>query len=279
MKTILVPTDFSINAERALNFAAELAKKQKSKLILLHVYQVPIAVAAVSFKMLALEKEELQTNILKKIKALSVKLDMQKDLTYEYVVEEGETVESILYTASKRNVDLIIMGTKGETGLVGSVFGSNTEKVIARSECPVMAIPENTLWTGVVKKITYASNYNSSDLAAIAKLGEIAAPINAQLNILHISNDEFTAEKEVEMMDEFKKKVELSTDYNNLSFQIIHGNKIEEQLEKYINNGGTDLFVLAARDHNFLERLFLKNIASDLLDKGSIPLIIFHVKN
>jgi nucleotide-binding universal stress UspA family protein len=58
MKTILVPTDFSKNAENALHFAIALAKQQKATLILLHAYQMPVAVSPVPFNLLILEKEE-----------------------------------------------------------------------------------------------------------------------------------------------------------------------------------------------------------------------------
>lgn len=278
MKTILVPTDFSKNADNALLFAMLLAKKQNAKLILLHAYQLPVSPAAVPFNVLSDEKEELKQETIRKLKALCQEIEHAGGISYEYLAEEGETIPTILLACEQKKSDLIVMGTKGATGLAGIIFGSTASHVLEKASCPVMAIPEASKFTHPIKKITYATDYRQSDIHAIYKLIEIASTLNAQVNILHISGDEISAEEEVKLMDEFRKKVNKSVFYNNLSFQLLHGNNVEEELEHYIANDSTDMLVMATHFRNFIDRLFGKSITKDIVEETNVPLIAFHYR-
>lgn len=278
MKTILVPTDFSSNAENALHFALILAKNQNAKLILMHVYQFPIAVAAVSFNVLEEEKQNIKLDSSKKLRAACIKIDHAGGIPYEYLSEEGDTVDTILRAIEEKEIDLIVMGTKGASGLAGIVFGSTTSHVLEKATCPVMAIPEASKFNTTIKKITYATDYRQSDLGAIQKLIEIATVFKAQINILHVSGDEITAEEEIKLMDAFRKKVNTSVFYNNLSFQLLHGQNVEEELEKYIADGSTDILVMATHSRSFIDRLFERSITKELVEDISVPLIAFHYK-
>lgn len=278
MKTILVPTDFSRNADNAMHFAMILAKKQNARLILIHAYQLPVSPAAVPFSVLADEKEQLNKEAIRKIKALCQEIEHVGGISYEYLVEEGETVPTILQACEQKKSDLIVMGTKGATGLTGIIFGSTASHVLEKASCPVMAIPEASKFTRPIKKITYATDYRQSDIEAIHKLIEIASILQAQINILHISGDEISAEEEVQLMNEFRKKVTKSIFYNNLSFQLLHGNNVEEELEHYIANESTDMLVMATHFRNFIDRLFGKSLTKDIVEETNVPLIAFHYR-
>ncbi len=279
MKTILVPTDFSVNAENALHFAIILAKQQKATLILLHVYQMPIAVSPVPFNLLILEKEEAKENATTKLRTLSAQIDHAGGISYEYLLEEGETVEAISNIVKVKNVDLIVMGTKGASGLAGVIFGSIATSVIEKVTCPVMSIPERTSLIKPIKKITYATDYNTNDNLIIGKIIEIAEPINAQVTIIHISGSEISPNEESKLRSSFMKKVNDVISYNNISFQMLHGQDVEEQLEKYIADESTDILILATHHRSFFDRLFEKSITKDLALKATIPLVAFHYNN
>jgi nucleotide-binding universal stress UspA family protein len=279
MKTILVPTDFSKNAENALHFAIALAKQQHATLILLHAYQMPVAVSPVPFNLLILEKEEAKQDATNKLRTLSAQIDHAGGVLYEYLLEEGDAIDIISNTVKEKNIDLIVMGSKGASGIAGVIFGGVATSVIEKASCPVMAIPESTSLTKPIKKITYATDYQKNDTRIIAKIIELAEPIRAQVNIIHISKDGISSDEESKLMSQFMKKVNDVISYNNLSFQMLHGQDVEEQLEKYIADNSTDVLILSTHHRSFFDRLFENSITKDLTLKATIPLVAFHYNN
>ena len=276
MNTILVPTDFSATAEIALDYAITLAKKLNNKLVVVHVYQVPAPIAEVPFEVLNEERRLLNEESEKKLKELSAKIVSEGISVYECISHDGGTLESILNIAKEKKVDLIVMGTNGQTALSGVAFGSVSLKMMEKATCPVMAIPPEFSKTKIIKKITYATDYHLSDLVAIHKAAEIAGATHAQLDILHISDAIIGADEEKTLMRHFMEKVKKSTTYNNLSFQIIHGSNIEDRLEQYIEDGSTDMLLMATHYRNFLDKLVGRSITKNVTRTATIPVVAFH---
>lgn len=276
MKTILVPTDFSANAETALHFALLLAKKLKAKLILAHIYQVAVTISSAPHNVMSVEKEEEQMKAEREIKALCLHIQHAEGINYEYFIEEGETIETLLRIMKEKSVELVVMGTRANSRFSSGVIGSTTSDLMAKAKCPVLALPEGVRFDSGIKKMTYATDYKQNDISSIKKLVEIAAVFNAQINVLHISGDEIDAEDEVKLMSEFMSKVNSSVNYNNLSFQIMHGNNVGEKLEQYIDEGSTDMLVMATHYRSFMDRLFGRSITKEVVLETTIPLLAFH---
>jgi len=276
MKTILVPTDFSDNADNALYFAIELAKKQNAKLVLIHAFQLPIVVAAVPYDIINNEKLELKKDAENNLKAQCLKIKHSGNLTYEYILEEGDTVDVILKHAKEKKADIIIMGTKGASGLKAVLFGSITESVIEKTELPVLAIPNKTKFSTPIKTITFATNYNLNEIESIKKLIEIAVVLESKIKILHITDEDITNEHEVNLMNKFMKLVNSEITFKPITFQIIHGKNITQQLLNLISSGNTDMLVLSTHYKNFMKNLLKKNITKQVVLKTTIPIVAFH---
>jgi nucleotide-binding universal stress UspA family protein len=142
-KKILFCTDFSKNSHWAFTYALNLAKKYKSKLLILHVSPVPNHPEQLSIYlppeklrelMIAQKNElekELNTHYLRKLKEFK---------NYKILFKEGEPFVEIIQMAKKESVNLIVMGTQGRTGLDHILFGSTAEKVVRNSFSPVLTI-------------------------------------------------------------------------------------------------------------------------------------------
>lgn len=144
INTILVPTDFSAPAEHALSTAMELAKAVDAKIVLLHAYHVDVPVFSTmaggyslpqSFYDDVLQHATTQLDqIVKKIAADGI------DATGIALCEPAAI--AILGQAEELPADLIVMGTRGHTGLKHVVLGSVAERVVRTAACPVLTVKD-----------------------------------------------------------------------------------------------------------------------------------------
>jgi universal stress protein A len=137
-KHILVPTDFSKYADHALNYAIELAQRLQARLILLHIiHTMPLGVVEESAMLPPSYWQELETSIEQSMEE-SLKHLADVGLQGETIIIHGVPFQTIIDTAKGKDVDLIIMGTHGRTGLTHALMGSVAEKVVRLAPCPVL---------------------------------------------------------------------------------------------------------------------------------------------
>lgn len=141
IKTILYPTDFSRGARAAMDHAISLANDYNAKLVLLHVVEdIPIAEwyipSALSVADLV---EDLRKSAGQEMDRWVAEASSKvKDV--EKMVASGVPFVEIIKTAREKNIDLIIIGTHGRTGIDHIIFGSTAEKVVRHASCPVLTV-------------------------------------------------------------------------------------------------------------------------------------------
>jgi nucleotide-binding universal stress UspA family protein len=277
MIQILVPTDFSKNADNAIKYAVALAKKEKGKIILLHAYHDTFNVLDIKgfVYTTAIKKTEKESN--KKLEKICEKLIKPQNVKCEYLSQYQLGVDAILDIVKEKKIDYVIMGTKGASGLKNVILGSITAKVIEKCACPVIAIPENVIYNGI-KKITFATEYNSTDLKEVQALVNIATPFKAQINLLHIANGEYTNDDEEAILKKYVKKINSKITYNNLSFQLLFGNDIQKKLQEYLDEKSTDIIAMSTTRKDLLRKLFGTSLTRHFAYYSNIPLIVFHHK-
>ncbi|HQQ84103.1 MAG TPA: universal stress protein, partial [Cyclobacteriaceae bacterium] len=162
MKKILVPTDFSKTASIATDVAFDIAKKSGASIVLLHVIE---EATGGSFNV---EGQVSYSNATDKLftlkmieKAKAQMMKAVKDPRYADVKVDGELRVGNPYHGmrtiiTEHKIDLIVMGTTGRTDLSEVIIGSNTEKVIRYSHCPVLTIQKKPVTTEF-KNIVYAT--------------------------------------------------------------------------------------------------------------------------
>jgi glycine betaine transporter len=146
-KRILVPTDFSQSADRALDYAVSVAGLYNAEILVLHVLQLQEYLRLLSQKAQIDEKAADDVlEIAKKQAVESLEETVRRHAAAEVAMipdlVSGVPFEEIVQYAAQREVDLIVMPTHGRTGLAHFFLGSTTERVIERAACPVLAIKE-----------------------------------------------------------------------------------------------------------------------------------------
>jgi nucleotide-binding universal stress UspA family protein len=140
IRSILVPIDFSPNAETVLEWAAHLAEEHDCPLVLLHAYHLPVDFQQLEGAYLppdfwAQVKNDATANLEKHAQALRA-----RGLRVESVLREGYPASVIEEEAKERNVDLIVIGTRGHTGLKHLLLGSVAERVVQKAPCAVLTV-------------------------------------------------------------------------------------------------------------------------------------------
>ncbi|MFN0215235.1 MAG: universal stress protein [Saprospiraceae bacterium] len=194
MKKILVPIDFSQGAKNALLVAAEIALKSKAKLELLHVNLVTIYASPLSeyapmsqFEFEDRQYDETAAVGLEKLKLELLAMPSYSNLDISIRVNEGFLHTAIRNVANEDDVDLVVMGTKGTTGMDEFLVGSNTEKVIRTAPCPVLAVPENTVHFDP-KIVLLPSTLKKDQVGAFRYLAQWDKIFNFHIKVLYLNN-------------------------------------------------------------------------------------------
>jgi len=141
IKKILVPTDFSANADKGIDYACTMAKTFGAAVIVLHVSAPPFYQAGYGISPETIT--EMQQNIEQAIEEQLEKVrERLSGSAAEVTVRttEGIAAVEIVETAKREGVDLIIMATHGHTGVKHFFLGSTTEKVVRTAACPVLTV-------------------------------------------------------------------------------------------------------------------------------------------
>ena len=251
MKTILVPTDFSRSAETALYLAIPIAKAQKAKIVLTYIIAPPVPSGPYFYGNVAEDIKTIRRDAIGRLRALAGKIDYAGGIEYELIAGFGGTVEQITTLAQQHKAGLIIMGISQKTGFERFVFGTTALGVIRNSPCPVLAAPEDLRVAKPMKKITFATDYAESDRSYLRTMAALAASLDAELSLMHISTEEYMPESEVRIFNDYVQEVSGELNYPRLSAELLTGDNVETRLLEYLGSGKTDVLGLSTRDRGF----------------------------
>ncbi len=133
IKKILFPTDFSHSSDAALSLATSLARDTGAKLLIAHVEEPPVAYGG--GEMYYGIPEPVEEDLRKMLKEV---VPTDPNVPYEHHLVTGDPASAIVRLAKDEDVDLIVMGTHGRTGLLRMLMGSVAEAVVRRAPCPVL---------------------------------------------------------------------------------------------------------------------------------------------
>jgi len=135
-RRVLCPVDFSAHSERALRHALATARRHESALTVLHVEDVILGAARAELHLGAQGEDESVEELRDFVNGAG-----GEGQNVKVLMTAGDAVRGILEQATHESSDLIVMGTRGRSGLARVILGSVTEGVVRQSACPVMTIP------------------------------------------------------------------------------------------------------------------------------------------
>jgi nucleotide-binding universal stress UspA family protein len=269
MKKILVPSDFSEQAQHAFKFAVEFAAQAKGQVHLMHVIELPVLYDTTLMPALSFEKEYLEdaAGLAKKTFTAQIK-KVAKKVSVTWSVDYGNPTSVILQEMKKNKYDLVVMGTKGATGLKEYFVGSNTEKIVRHSGVPVIAVPGPVQLSSVKNLVvaTSLSGNQDSFMAAVKKLQEF---FKASLHLVYVNTPAmFRRDSEsTQLLNSFSKRYALE----RVKLDVINDITEEEGLMNYALKTGKCMVVMATHGRRGLAHLLTGSVAEDVVNHIKFP--------
>jgi nucleotide-binding universal stress UspA family protein len=274
MKKILVPTDFSKQADYALNVATKLAKRYDSEIYLLHMLEMPVDLVdalhensempqAIFFMKLAHQKFE---SVLAR--------ESLQGITVHETVQNNKTFEGIIESAHKHEADLIVMGSHGTNAFEDLFVGSNTEKVVRTADIPVLVIKnehEHFEINDIVFPCDFSDEYNKTYEEAI----RFANDVHAKIHLLYVNTpNNFNTSEHIEtMMENFAQ----AHDFSNYTLNIYNDTNVEKGILSFARRSNADIIGMSTHGKKGLAHFFNGSISEDLVNHAQRPVITFKI--
>ncbi|UZO81230.1 universal stress protein [Aquimarina sp. ERC-38] len=275
MKKILVPTDFSEQAESALKVAAQLAKKYQSQIYLLHIIELPVHLVDLMATPTPSAPEAIYF-----MKETHKKFEELLAKEYLNGIEVHETVsfedirEGVMSTCTKNMIDFIVMGSHGSSGFEEFFIGSNAEKIVRFAKQPVLVIKEDCDVFNI-GSVVYATNFEVEEKPAIAAIANFAKQIEAQLHVVWINTaSSFKSTKEAE--DEMKNMLS-GIDVVQPSLSIYNDTNVEKGILNFAESVNAGLIGIGTHGRKGLSHFINGSVGEDVVNHAKRPVLTYKI--
>jgi len=285
IKNILVPTDFSEEANNALNVAVGIARSTKATMKLLHIIDVPNAatIGGDSVDILGSGAKTAEDPMLHRAymdRLMEVTREQFEKLKEKYsdIDLRGKVVfdsfqKQLSDFVVKNETDLIVIGSKGSSGLDEIFVGSNAEKIIRTSKVPVITVKSN-IEDFVVKRMVFASDFKNVKQAVTDTLKAYQQLFNAQIDFLKVITPN-TFETTPDTYKLIKRYAE-QNQFENFTINLHNHYSEEEGIRSFGEEVGADLLAMSTHGRTGLAHLFLGSIAEEVANHSVKPVLTFN---
>lgn len=265
MKKLLFPTDFSPAAENAFVYALAMASKINAKIIVLHAYRQDED-----------SEEDAALNSLDGVKQAAARLRKTAEthqldhVELHFVLVEQDTIPAIVHTAKAEQADMVIMGTKGSTGLKEIFLGSVTSGVLGKIDTVLLAVPEGAKFKGEIGRIMYTVEYRDDEREGLLRVIEFAKLFHAEIHCIHFDLS-FT-----DMLSGImtRWKGDVSSAYSRIRFDTVISTDIAVSANDYCIEQQIDVAAMLPRRMNFFRKFFSTSVSKRLVNHLKIPLLV-----
>ncbi|MCF0053369.1 universal stress protein [Dyadobacter sp. LJ53] len=283
MNKILIPIDFSENAERALAAAKIIAEKETTQLLILHAYQPYIADVNLTpgnvlpgidgsdfLSMTGELEEEFQKRLERYIEEIEA-----EGYQAEAIWGIGSVQSAVEEAIEAHNPGLIVIGRTGTGGFLDKLVGSSATGIALHSTCPVLVIPPQSA-PKKFQKVVYASQFEYDETDILREVYVLMNHLGANLTLLKIQSDsQPNIQADHQYISEIKSNFSIADD--NIVFR--KARHVLDGIEEYCDEVGADLLIMSSRERSFIEEFLINpSITRKLIIDTHVPLLVFHLK-
>jgi nucleotide-binding universal stress UspA family protein len=266
-KKILVPVDFSDVSRSAALYAIYIAVHLKAEVVLISIVEVMHGNSTI------MNLKKLEDQMMRDADEQSSRLTKElksgnHGVKISSVTIMGTPIEQkVLEYAADSDIDLIVMGTSGASGLKAAILGTNAAALINRSNIPVIAIPGGVKFKSI-NKIVLATDMVDLDKHA-KEIVRFAKVFNSSIDILHVAG----TYREQRPVDELQSMLVQMTGYPQLSLKVVLSDDITAAINNYVTEQRADLLVMFTHELGLFEKIFGKGQTRKMAFHTEVPLL------
>lgn len=277
---ILIPTDFSKNAFNAIEYAMALFQEKPCEFYFLHTYFLPGYARENFFSPKPSDadfekrKERAEAGM-KRFKTRMKAYEKNDSHTCHYLNEFGSFYDVMQQKAENNNIDLIIMGTKGQTDSKSVILGSNSVNVMEKIRiCPTLAIPSDIKYikpNEIVLPTSFRTDYDEKEINTLLTIADLTG---APIRVLHVQNRRVMVEarrKNKELLDNLLKDA-------NYTHHTLYDIDLKTAVQAFVQSRESEMIAFVNKKHNFFGSIFSNPLVKELGMHTSIPLLAMHDK-
>lgn len=276
MKKILVPCDFSEQSVSAFQLAVDLSEQAKREVHLLHVVELPVMHDSMLMPTLAFEAtllKELADNAENQFK--KIKAEYASEIPVITKVVFGGTSMMILDYIKEAEIELVVMGTKGASGLRELVIGSNAEKIVRRASCPVITVRKHTK-LHTIKNIVFPNSLEQDQEDLVQHVKALQDFLKATLHIVWINTPgNFTSDGVTMVrLKDFAKRFMLK-DY---TLNVFNDTFEESGVISFAHTIKADMIAMGTHGRRGLNHVMSGSVAEDVVNHIDCPIWTYTIK-
>lgn len=276
---ILIPTDFSINAIQALHYAMELYKNKHCDFYLLNVFSAStnfiesIMNLEPGSELYETAKLNSENGLAKLYDMISLSDDQNPKHHFETISVFNNPIEAIKDVVEKKDIEMIVMGTKGETYSRDTAFGSTAINVMEKvRNCPVLVVPKHAktiLPKEIVFPTSYRTHYKRRELNYLI---EISKTCDATIIVLHIS-EAYELDKHQKENKQLLEEILEDINYEN---RTLTHNSVETAVNIFVESRDSDMVAFINKKHAFFGSILTQPMVKGITFHSKVPILVMH---
>lgn len=279
LKNILYATDFSRYSDAALPFALSIARRYGSKIFAVHVVSLPLFANTSP-------TQAWQALVAQGVREAQETMDRVKGrwshVPHETLLRKGDIWSELSKLIQEKEIDLVVCGTHGRTGLSKLVMGSVAEDIYRHAPCPVLTIGPNVVGepesVGDVHSILYATDFSAESLAAVPYAVSLAKENQARLYLLHVAESPVSPAAERDLAGSLRNLVPRDAKFACAPKAFVDVGEPARKITELAEELSVDLIVLGPRRSSRLASLshLPQSTAHSVVSKAICPVLTVH---
>lgn len=261
MKTILVGVDFTKSSENTINYALEIAKISKAKLLLFHALNTPVVHTTSGLVFMDVESDlkneekrmnDLQTQLSKKHAQLKIDIE----LTYDNIREKVKKL------SKKNKISLAVLGLENKSKISKFIYGTASADLAGKIECPIITVPEKYKHQAIKKILIAIDNKENISSGLSKRIHSTIDFIGAKAEFVHVKTDD-----ELELGEKNRHPFPITN---------IKASDFKTGISHYAKKSKADAIMLISHNYNAFHNLFIDSNSKKIILSSNIPVISIH---
>lgn len=275
MKTIIVPIDFSPVSINAANFATDMAIAVKAEVLLVNVYNIPVAYSG-DVPLMVVSLDVMKNSSEQKLQKVKTAIEhvTSGSVKIKTLSCLGNTIDELQNLCIQLKPFAVVMGTKGKSTVEKFVFGSTTLAAIRHLTSPVICVPPGKEYGNGIKKIGFACDFRHIvETTPVHYIREIVKEFGSELHVLNVDYKEKRFKPDTPL--ESAHVHEMFMDLNPV-YHFIENPDVEKGIDDFAEKNNLDLVIAIPKKHKLLEGIFRQSNTKQLIFQSHVPVMCVH---